>query len=171
MKYDFNRLDANQLYQLLSSMFEHAPDASSCINDDDFVSLHNVVVENYLDALYIIHSMDEFDDFCNNLSLSPTEVAECTQARFDCHDHYFVECPSTAIFVSDNDPYELYDFLGDNLETMIYELLISSKDAEINKRKLLLDLAFIQDLLWDYLQSNNKLGNWLLPIVTCKDAD
>lgn len=171
MKYDFYRLDANQLYQLLSSMFEHAPDASSCINDDDFVSLHNVVVDNYHDELSVIHGMDSFDDYCDNFSLSPSEIAECTQAHFDCHDHYFVECPRTGIFISDNDPYELYDFLGTNLENMIYELLIQAKDADENKRKLLLDLEFIQDLLWDYLQSNAKLGDWLLPIVTCKDAD
>lgn len=171
MRYDFYRLNAEQLYQLLSSMFEHAPEASSCINDDDFVSLHNVVAEYYGDSFSCIHDMDVFDDFCNDFSLSPSEIAECTRARFDCSDHYFIQCPTSGIFVSDNDPYELYDFLGTNLETMIYELLIQSKDAETNKPKLLLDLEFIQDLMWDYLQSNSKLGDWLLPIVTCKDAD
>lgn len=171
MKYDFYRLNGAQLYQLLSSMFEHAPDASSCINDDDFICLHNVVAEYYLDALYIIHGMDEFDDYCNNLSLSPSEVAECTQARFDCHDLYFVQCPSTGIFVSDNDPYELYDFLGNNLETMIYELLIRAKDAELNKCHLLDNFAFSLSLLWDYLQSNDKLREYLLPIMACTDDD
>lgn len=81
-KYKYN----SEVYDTIEEAVE---EALSFVDDEIIINLWNEYCYDIRDYDNQIHSMDEFDDYCCNIT--PTDIVCNLTAEFNTHDEYFID--------------------------------------------------------------------------------
>lgn len=126
----------------------------NCLDEDKAMSAINAYFKAECDMAHGVHPMSEFDDVCNELNLSPTEIADgVLDGYFRTYDDYF-RYDGREFSSCNHTPNGLVDFDEDFIH--VYEEMnqFELKEIGINPNELLSEYCSYNDIDEDKLKNH-----------------